>query len=90
LGFTEDNQVFESHQIQVTKGESIYLLTDGYADQFGGEQGKKLSAKKFREGIIGMSNKTMPSQKIELNNLFENWKGNEFQVDDVLVIGIRF
>ncbi len=88
-GFTEDNQLFESHTIHLQKGEAIYLFTDGYADQFGGEFGKKLSAKKFREEILKVADKPMSLQKFHLQNFVEIWKGNEFQVDDILVIGIR-
>ncbi len=88
-GFTSDTQVFESHKLQLQKGESIYLFTDGYADQFGGENGKKLTTKKFRDAIIDLYDKSMPEQSFYLNNLIEIWRGNEFQVDDILVIGIR-
>ena len=88
-GFTDDAQVFQSHQMQLQKGESIYLFSDGYADQFGGDFGKKLTTKKFREAIISMSNKSMEDQAYYLNNLIEIWKGKESQVDDILVIGIK-
>jgi serine phosphatase RsbU (regulator of sigma subunit) len=88
-GFTEDHQVFESHELDLQKGEALYLFTDGYADQFGGEFGKKLTAKKFREGLISVANEPMTKQKFYLDNLVEIWKGKEFQVDDILVIGIK-
>ncbi len=89
-GFTEDSQIFVSHEVQLQKGEAVYLFTDGYSDQFGGEHGKKLTAKKFREGLISVSEKPMSQQKFYLDNLIEIWKGREFQVDDILVIGIKF
>ncbi|MBL0048903.1 MAG: SpoIIE family protein phosphatase [Bacteroidetes bacterium] len=88
-GFTEDKQIFESHELQLEKGEALYLFTDGYADQFGGELGKKLTAKKFKEGILSVANEPMTKQKFYLDNLVEIWKGKEFQVDDILVIGIK-
>lgn len=88
-GFTEDKQIFESHELQLQKGEALYLFTDGYADQFGGDLGKKLTAKKFREGIISVADESMAKQKFYLDNLVEIWKGKEFQVDDILVIGIK-
>ena len=88
-GFTPDDQVFESHTVQLHKGEAIYLFTDGYADQFGGELGKKLTAKKFRDAIILNRNKLMKDQGFYLANYIEIWKGKESQVDDILVIGIR-
>ncbi len=88
-GFTDDGQIFDTHTIQLHKGEALYLFTDGYADQFGGDHGKKLTAKKFREGILSVANEPMSKQKFYLDNLVEIWKGNEFQVDDILVIGLR-
>ncbi|MBL0046870.1 MAG: SpoIIE family protein phosphatase [Bacteroidetes bacterium] len=88
-GFTPDDQVFESHKVQLQKGECIYLFTDGYADQFGGENGKKLTSKKFRDALLANSYKTMKEQGFFLDNYIEIWKGNESQVDDILVIGAR-
>ncbi|MBK9477930.1 MAG: SpoIIE family protein phosphatase [Bacteroidetes bacterium] len=88
-GFTEDNQIFESHKLHLYKGDIIYLFTDGYADQFGGEYGKKMTAKKFKEAILSVANDSMEKQKFYLNNFIEIWKGKEFQVDDILVIGIK-
>ncbi|MBK9799261.1 MAG: SpoIIE family protein phosphatase [Bacteroidetes bacterium] len=88
-GFTPDDQLFESHTLQMQKGESLYLFTDGYADQFGGDQGKKLTAKKFREAILLNKEKTMHEQGFFLENYLDIWKGKEFQVDDILVIGVR-
>ena len=88
-GFTPDDQLFESHTLQLQKGESLYLFTDGYADQFGGDQGKKLTAKKFREAILLNKEKTMHEQGFFLENYLDIWKGKEFQVDDILVIGVR-
>lgn len=88
-GFTSDAQFFESHAVQLSKGESIYLFTDGYADQFGGENGKKLTTKKFRDALVELHDKSMEEQGFYLNNFIEIWRGKEFQVDDILVIGIR-
>ncbi len=88
-GFTEDSQIFESHEFMLQKGEAMYLFTDGYADQFGGEHGKKLTAKKFKEAILQVADKPMSQQKFYLQNYVEIWKGKEFQVDDILVIGLR-
>ena len=88
-GYTSDSQIFESHKVQLQKGESVYLFTDGYADQFGGSDGKKLTTKKFRDTIVGLHDKSMDEQGFYLNNFIEIWRGEEFQVDDILVIGIR-
>lgn len=80
---------FTQHVIQLQKGDTIYMFSDGYADQFGGDSGKKLMTKRFREQLLSIQNKSMHEQEEYLNNYFEDWKGAYEQVDDVLVIGIR-
>lgn len=84
-----DVKVFTNHVINLEKGDAIYLFTDGYADQFGGPNGKKFKYKKFQDILIEMQDNTMEEQKHLLNYHFEQWKGKLEQVDDVLVIGIR-
>ena len=80
---------FTNHQMQLQKGDSIYLFTDGFADQFGGPLGKKLLSKRFREILLSIQNLSMSEQEKILAEVFSKWKGNVTQVDDVLVIGIR-
>ncbi len=82
-------KVFTNHTIKLEKGDSVYLFTDGYADQFGGPNGKKFKYKKFQELLIEMQDNTMEEQKHILNYHHELWKGSLDQVDDILVIGIR-
>lgn len=90
-GFTLDDQEFATHVVPLEKGDRIYLFSDGFADQFGGEKNKKMGTKKFREMIKSTAqNKTMSEQKKELIQFFDSWKGKHEQVDDILVIGIRF
>jgi len=88
-GFTEVNASFESHTIQLNKGDTIYMFSDGYADQFGGADGKKLSTKRFRELIWALAGKSMAEQKKELSIFIEKWRGKEEQLDDILIMGIR-
>ncbi|MDQ3046771.1 MAG: tetratricopeptide repeat protein [Bacteroidota bacterium] len=88
-GFTEDRQEFAQHEVLVNKGDTVYLFTDGFADQFGGDKNKKFNLKRFRELIPSISHLSMQEQKIELNKAFDEWKGDYEQVDDVLVIGLR-
>jgi serine phosphatase RsbU (regulator of sigma subunit) len=83
------DEKFTQHVIPLQRNDTIYMFSDGYADQFGGEKGKKLMTKRFREVLLSIQNKTMHEQKIYLQEYFESWKGNNEQVDDVLVIGIR-
>ena len=89
-GFTEYSQEFENHVIELNDGDTIYLCTDGFADTFNGITSKKLNTKKFKEILIEIQSKTMHEQGIYLNDFIEDWKGNSEQIDDILVIGIRF
>ena len=88
-GFTEDNQHFDTHEIQLQQGDTFYLSTDGYADTFGGEQSKKVTTKRFKQVLIEIQNKTMKEQEQHLDSFIENWKAGTEQVDDILVIGVR-
>jgi len=88
-GFTEEGQLFDSTEIKLKTGDTVYLFSDGYADQFGGEQGKKLTTRKFKELLLSLSDKDMDTQHHELDAFIENWKSNREQLDDILVIGIR-
>lgn len=83
------NEPYTTHEVQVQKGDSIYIFTDGYADQFGGEKGKKFMYKPFKELLLSIQGKSMVEQKEILEQHFESWKGNLEQVDDVCVIGVR-
>lgn len=80
---------FSNHEIHLHKGDLIYFFSDGYADQFGGEDGRKMLSKRFRDKLMSMQNISMREQEKELLTYFNNWKGHYDQVDDVLVIGIR-
>lgn len=80
---------FTNQFFQLESGDTIYLFSDGYADQFGGRDGKKFMYKRFKEMLISIQDKTMDEQKIEVYKSFQDWKGQLAQVDDVLVIGIR-
>ena len=85
----ELDKVFTNHIFELEKGDNIYLFTDGYADQFGGEKGKKLKYKSFQNLLLSISDLKMDIQKSKLEAYFSEWKGELDQVDDVLVIGIR-
>lgn len=80
---------FTLQTAELQKGDCIYTFTDGYADQFGGDRGKKLMSKNFKAFLLSISHKPMDIQQIELENTFTDWRGNMEQVDDLLVIGIR-
>ena len=82
-------KVFTNHVYQLEKNDCIYLFTDGFADQFGGDNGKKLKYKSFQNLLIEMDDFSMKEQQQKLVSFFQNWKGDLDQTDDVLVIGIR-
>jgi len=80
---------FRQHNIKIIKGDTIYLFTDGFADQFGGERNKKLKIKNLRDFLVDIQTKEMDEQKESLASYFEKWKGEHEQVDDVCIAGIR-
>ncbi len=89
VGKHEDRKPFTTHHIQLNKGDLIYLFSDGYADQFGGPEGKKFMSKRLKETFLSIQHLEMYAQKKALEKTFEEWKGTHEQVDDVLVMGIR-
>ncbi|CAN5368700.1 hypothetical protein BH10BAC1_BH10BAC1_15060 [soil metagenome] len=84
-----DFKNYNNHEIQLLKGDTIYIFTDGYADQFGGEKGKKFKYKALQQLFIAMQGKTMSEQKNILRSGIEKWQGNLEQVDDILIMGVR-
>jgi serine phosphatase RsbU (regulator of sigma subunit) len=81
---------FTTHTIELQKGDAVYVFSDGYADQFGGEKGKKMKTVNFKKLLLSIQDKTMGEQKILIDSAFEEWRGGLEQIDDVCVIGIRF
>jgi serine phosphatase RsbU (regulator of sigma subunit) len=88
-GYKERDKEFYSHEFDLKSGDVLYMTTDGFLDQFGGELGKKFMKKRFRELIAYIAPLPITEQKAALENAFEQWKGNRKQVDDILVIAIR-
>jgi serine phosphatase RsbU (regulator of sigma subunit) len=80
---------FTRNNFKTEPGDMLYLFTDGYADQFGGVYNKKFKTHKFKALLINIASNDVNSQKEKLNVEFENWKGNEEQLDDICVIGIK-
>lgn len=80
---------FTLQTLDLEKGDVVYTFTDGYADQFGGEKGKKFKYKHLQEVLQANIHLPMSEQKKNLDNTIENWRGNLEQVDDILVIGIK-
>jgi serine phosphatase RsbU (regulator of sigma subunit)/Tfp pilus assembly protein PilF len=89
VGKGEKTNDFALFTIEATKGDILYLYTDGFADQFGGPKGKKFKYKQLNDLLLANSKKDMNMQEELLVNEFKDWKGNLEQVDDVCIIGIR-
>jgi serine phosphatase RsbU (regulator of sigma subunit) len=80
---------FTTHVIKVEVASMAYLFSDGYADQFGGEKGKKFMVKRFHHLLAEIHNYLPEEQKAALEAHFESWRQNHEQVDDVLIVGIE-
>jgi serine phosphatase RsbU (regulator of sigma subunit) len=78
------------HKIDLRRGDAFYIFSDGYADQFGGPYQKKFMSVKLKEILVAMAGKPMLKQGERLNEIFEEWRGNNPQVDDVTLIGVRY
>lgn len=89
IGKTENPTPFTTHHLDFEAATTFYLFTDGMADQFGGEKGKKLKKKSFQKLLLAVSSLDLSKQAEQLDEQFENWKGELEQVDDVCIIGIR-
>ena len=77
------------NEIELETGDTFYTFSDGFADQFGGEKGKKFKAKNFKSLLVSMQKESMERQKELLDEAFENWRGSLEQLDDICVIGVR-
>ncbi|MFN6377802.1 MAG: SpoIIE family protein phosphatase [Flavobacteriales bacterium] len=87
--YINNEREFTNHNVNLKEGDCLYIFSDGYADQFGGPKGKKFMRKRFRELLLEISHLPMPEQKWRLMDTLDRWQGNQDQVDDILVIGIR-
>jgi phosphoserine phosphatase RsbU/P len=80
---------FSNHEMDVKKGDVVYLYSDGYPDQFGGDRGSKFMTKHFRQLLIDIHHKPMKEQKQILKTTLEEWMGDHKQIDDITIIGIK-
>ena len=83
------NTPFTSHSFKLEKGDTFYIFSDGYIDQFGGPKGKKFMSKSFKELLLRIQKSSMSEQKNILHNTLVDWKGDKEQIDDILVVGFR-
>ena len=83
------SRVFTTRNIKVSTASMAYMFSDGYADQFGGEKGKKFMVKRFHDLLATIHLQSAEEQRLELKKNFEQWSHNHEQVDDVLIVGIE-
>jgi len=81
--------IFHHNEIFLQEGDCVYVFSDGYADQFGGERGKKLGSKEFKRFLVSINNYDMDTQRRFLHENIEDWMSSEEQIDDICVIGMR-
>ncbi|MFN7911210.1 MAG: SpoIIE family protein phosphatase [Bacteroidota bacterium] len=90
IGMYDNYKLFTNHQYKLKTRDSLYLFTDGFADQFGGENGKKkLTKKRFKDLILSIQDKSLHQQGIYLENFINEYKIKVEQIDDILVIGFK-
>lgn len=88
IGYYPYSRIFTNHQLQLKKGDVVYIYSDGYADQFN-EDDKKMTKKRFKEELLKVSSFPLNEQKNKLSEFFINWKGQAEQIDDVCVMGVK-
>ena len=81
---------FKNHSIKLIKGDTIYLFTDGYIDQFGEMNSKKFMYSNFKKLLLEINNEPLSKQKEIIEQTHFSWRGNLDQIDDILIIGIKF
>jgi len=89
IGNGEMSKQFQTREIQLMKGDVIYMFSDGFSDQFGGELGKKIGSARFREILLSLSKDNFDGAGDKLRKQLHEWQGKEEQTDDILVMGIR-
>ena len=89
VGYSEINKKFKKIIFALEKGDALYSFTDGFIDQFGGEKNKKFKTSAFRRLLIYARNNSMKNQYFVLREALSNWMGDNEQVDDILVFGVK-
>jgi len=89
IGKFENLLPYTTHSILLEKGDTIYIFSDGYSDQFGGKKGKKYKTANFKKFLLSIQENSMEKQLSLLDAEFEKWRGSMEQIDDVCVIGLR-
>ncbi|MDG2227477.1 MAG: tetratricopeptide repeat protein [Flavobacteriales bacterium] len=89
VGKFDNPKPYKTHSFDLKQGDTIYIFSDGYVDQFGGEKGKKFKSKTFRDLLLSIQEKAMEEQKKSIESTFQTWRGDLEQLDDVCIIGVK-
>ncbi|NOQ71919.1 MAG: SpoIIE family protein phosphatase [Crocinitomix sp.] len=89
IGVFHQSTPFKTYILKLNAGDQIYIFSDGFADQFGGEKGKKFKANNLKKLLLSITSKSMEKQKEVLKEVFENWHQDYDQLDDVCVLGVK-
>ena len=89
-GFYDIDQEYKDEILDISPNDMVYVFSDGYHDQFGGEDNRKLMKKNLKKILVSVHMEEPVKQKETLDNYFNKWKKDEMQVDDILIIGIRY
>ena len=89
IGIHWEETEFKDHVVKLKENDAVYVFSDGYVDQYGGEHRKKFKTQKFKELLLSVQSESMEKQKQKIDNTFEAWRGNTEQIDDVCVVGVR-
>ncbi|MBL4715604.1 MAG: SpoIIE family protein phosphatase [Bacteroidia bacterium] len=88
-GVVEITREYNNHEVQLKEGDTFYIFSDGYVDQFGGPKNKKYKSKNLNSFLLKINSQSMKDQGLALEKEFIQWKGDYPQIDDVLVIGVK-
>ena len=89
IGLSDEMDNFASVEVKIEKGDTFYLFSDGFADQFGGPSHKKFSYRRLREQLIMTRSEALADQKALLEESLHSWMGNNEQTDDIMMIGFK-
>jgi tetratricopeptide (TPR) repeat protein/serine phosphatase RsbU (regulator of sigma subunit) len=84
-----DEEAFTNQIVNLKKGDKLYMFSDGYVDQFGGKRGRKLMSKNFKNLLLETSQFPLKEQREKLEQFFDKWKGDQKQIDDIVIIGLE-
>ena len=89
IGVFDEEKEFVNHEFTLQKNDTIYMFTDGYVDQFGGEYGRKFLIRNFKQLLLEIAHLPMTEQKDILENTLDKWKQGYSQIDDILILGFK-